>query len=66
MIIAGGLDGVPGISVGGLMPACAPEVSVMRMILGNNDDDYLIVIIIWCRQNFCFVVESGKLQVLRL
>ena len=27
MIIAGGLDGVPGIDVlGGLMPACAPEV----------------------------------------
>ena len=27
MIIAGGLDGVPGLNAGGLMPACAPEVT---------------------------------------
>ena len=35
MIIAGGLDGVPGIDIlGGLMPACAPEVSIMiRMVI---------------------------------
>ena len=34
MIIAGGLDGVPGLDVlGGLMPACAPEVNVLRILM---------------------------------
>ena len=33
LIIAGGLDSVPGIDVGGLMPACAPQVRMMMMML---------------------------------
>ena len=31
LIIAGGLDSVPGIDVGGLMPACAPQVRMMML-----------------------------------
>ena len=33
LIIAGGLDSVPGIDVGGLMPACAPQVMMMMMMM---------------------------------
>ena len=49
LIIAGGLDSVPGIDVGGLMPACAPQVKMMMLhrwwcwwwwcSTGDDDDD---------------------------
>ena len=40
MIIAGGLDSVPGIDIlGGLMPACAPQVGIMMDNMFDEDDN---------------------------